>query len=94
MILLPTEYLIPYQHLTVLPAVAAGPDSQVRVRFWDAHFIEENLRHPVIVVLPGVEQELVVTGFSQCFADRRRFDELWTGTNDRKDFHAAFPRIR
>ena len=70
--------------------MAAGSDLQVRVRLWDTHFIEENLRHNVILVLPGVEQELVVTGFSQRFADRRRFDELRTGTYNGKDFHVIF----
>jgi len=70
--------------------VAARSDSRGNVWFTDHHFIEENLRHTVIVMLPGVEQELVVTSFSQCFDDWRRFGELLTGTNNGKDYHMIF----
>jgi len=38
--------------------------------------------HPIVVVLPGVDQELLLTDLPQGLADRSGFDELGTSAND------------
>ena len=36
--------------------MASAGDSEIIIRLWDVQFLEEDLRHIVIVVLPGMHQ--------------------------------------
>jgi len=61
---------------------SSGAHLQVHVRFRDTQFLEKDAGHPIVVVLPGVDQELLLTDLPQGLADRSGFDELGTGAND------------
>jgi len=73
--------------LTGLPAVAAGSDSKVRVLLGNAHLLEENLGHFMVVMLPGMDEVFVYAGITQGKTYGSSFDELGTGSNDSDDFH-------
>jgi hypothetical protein len=58
--------------------VGIGAHLQVHVRLRNTQFLEKDAGHPIVVVLPSVDQELVMTGLTQGLADRSGFDELGT----------------
>ena len=65
---------------------------QVVIRMWDAEFVEEYLRHVVVVVLSRVDDDfldlpsiLLFDGAAQCCG----FDDLRPGSDDGDDFHSV-----
>ena len=71
-----------FEHGAGLTAVRAGPDTQVQIRMWQIESIEKNTRHLVVVMLPGVHQDLLMS-LSEHATDRCRLDELRPRTDNR-----------
>ena len=78
------------QPLPGLPAVRPGADAQFVVRPRDVQFVEEQVGHLAVVVLAGVDEDLLVlTG--QGLADRRGLDELRPRADDGDDLQGIRP---
>ena len=60
-------------------------------RLREAELVEEDLRHDVVPVLPGVEHDLVDPRFAQRGRERRGLDELRAVPDDGEDLHATKP---
>ena len=76
------------EHRAGLRAVRSAADVQMMIRRGDAELLEEDVRHPVIVVLAGVHQHFREAA-AQRRAERRRFDELRARSEDGQEFHAG-----
>ena len=85
--LLQQHSLQPKQHFADLPAVRPRPHSQIHVRLREVQFLEEDLGHPVVVVLAGVDQKLLMPGSPHGPADWGGLDELRACPDHRGDFH-------
>jgi hypothetical protein len=76
----------PDQHRRGLACVAAGTGLQVVIRCGCAQFVEERLRHGVVVVLAGMHQN-----FGVCLAQRpthrRRLHKFRASADDRNKLH-------
>jgi len=57
----------------------------------DPEVAEEDLREEVVIVLPGVDEDLFVH-FPEFPGDGSALDELGPGPDDREDLHAERPR--
>ena len=53
-------------------------------------FIEEHLRHAIIVMLTGMKEVFSMPGLPESPANRRSFDKLRSGSQDGDDDHLAF----
>ena len=53
----------------------------------NSHLIEEDLRHPIVVVLTGMHEVFVDRRLLECSSHRPRLDELWACANDCEDLH-------
>ena len=68
--------------------MAGAWNTKIGIRLGYAHFLKENLRHIVIEMLAGVDDEFVyVVSFSQGSWHYGRLDELGPGSNDSYYFH-------
>ena len=74
-------------HLAGHRAVRPAADLQVQGRLVHLQVAKEGRAHRVVVVLAGVDQDLVMTGGRQRAADRRRLHELRSRTDDGRDPH-------
>ena len=70
-----------------LDAVRAGADAEVDVRCGDLQVGEEDVRHQGVVVLAGVDDDVVVARRLQGCGDRCQLHELRPGANDAEDLH-------
>ena len=75
------------QHRPRLHAVTARPDPQVHVRVRNPQVGEEDVRHHRVVVLPGVDDDVLHTGTGEGGGDRAELDELRAGADDTQDLH-------
>lgn len=66
-----------------------GADPQVQIRLGEIEFIEEDLRHPVVVVLAGMHQVLSMAGLTQCSANGCSLYELRPNADNGQHLHAA-----
>src|SRR5690348_18308556 len=63
-------------------------NAQIVGRPGNLEFLEEHVRHVLIVVLPCVDDDFLdVRTETECFRDDGRFNELWPGAKDRSDLH-------
>lgn len=76
------------EHPAGLDAVAPRTDIEVVVGYWDPEVPEEDLGEPVVVVLAGVDEDLLVH-LPELPRDGSALDELGPGPDDREDLHAA-----
>src|SRR5207237_10256133 len=63
-------------------------------RLREAQLLEEDLRELVVVVLPGVDDDLVETVLAEGDRRGRGLDELGAVAHDRGDFHAGYTTHR
>ncbi len=78
-----------FEHRPGLGAVPPGADAQVVVGGGDAELVEEDVGHGRIVVLAGVDEDVLVAARGpQGPANGRRLDKLGTGPHHRDDCHA------
>ena len=63
-------------------------------RFRKAQLLEEDLRELVVVVLPGVDDNLVEAVLAEGDRGGRGLDELGAVAHDRGDFHAGYTTHR
>ena len=75
------------QHGSGLDTVTSGADLEIPLWLPDAEFLEEDLGHAVVIVLPRVDGGVVDTGRPGGLCDRSEFDELGTGANNADDSH-------
>src|SRR6188508_1092770 len=76
------------EHLTGHRAVRAAADLQVDVRAGHLEVAEEGRAHGVVVVLAGVDEDLLVVAAEDA-ADRRGLDELRPRADDGEDPHLS-----
>src|SRR5262245_34559202 len=76
------------QHRTCLRPVEPASNSQVIVRGREVKFLEEGIRHPMVVVLPGVDKNLLMA-LPKLIAEWADLDELRAGADDGQRFHAT-----
>src|SRR5438445_596657 len=76
----------PAHHLGGLAGVTRAADAQVVIRPRHVEDLEEHIGHVLVVVLPGVDEDLLVV-LADLAADRGRFDELRAGPDDARDLH-------
>ncbi len=65
-----------HEHVRGLPGVRSGTDPEVALGHRKAELLEEDIRHPRIVVLPGVNEALLDSDLRQGPTHRSRLDEL------------------
>ena len=85
-LLLDRDGLDARQHRPGLHPVPARADLQVGVRRGDVELAEEQVRHRFVVVLAGVEQELLVLA-AKGLRNGRGFDELRSRADHRENLH-------
>ena len=76
-------------HLAGHRAVRPASDLQVQGRFIHLQVAKEGRAHRVVVVLAGVDQDLLVTGGRQRAADGCRLHELRPRADDGRDPHGG-----
>jgi hypothetical protein len=69
----------PHQHVRRLGGLGARPDPEVDVGLGQAELDEEDVGHPLVVVLPGVHHPLLVAERPQGPDNRGRLDEVRPG---------------
>ena len=80
----------PGEHRAGLAAVGAGTDGEVHVRCRDPQVREEDVAHRGVVVLSGVDDDVLdVVPLRGGIRDRGELDELWARTHDGQDLHAS-----
>ena len=85
--LLPLEDVLEtVHHLRGLAGVTAASNSEVVVRPRHVEDLEEHVGHVLVVMLPGVDQDLLVV-LANLPAHRRGLDELRACADDARDFH-------
>lgn len=62
-------------------------DSLVIVWGRNLQFGKEGARHLLVVMLPSVNDDFLMSRFTQCAADRRQLDKLRARANDRHKLH-------
>ena len=82
------------QHPAGLHAVATRADGQLDVGRRDRQVGEEDLRHPGVVVLTGVDDHVRVSGLGERRRDRRQLDELGPCTDHAHHLHGRYPSQR
>src|SRR2546427_9820051 len=82
------EHLKRCEHGARLGAVRATANAQVVIGLGDLQFGEEHRRHPVVVVLTGMDLYFVVM-LSELETERRGLHELRACTDHCQNFHAA-----
>nr|BFE34451.1 hypothetical protein GCM10010200_067020 [Actinomadura rugatobispora] len=70
-----------------LRGVAPRPHAEVHVRLGQPQLAEEDLRHPLVVVLAGVDDRLPDPSGPQRLDDRSRLDEVGTRAEHMQDDH-------
>ena len=73
------------EHTARHGALAETVDAEIVGRRRDRELGEEQSRHRIVEMLPGVDKDLVQAGGSQGAAHRRSLDKLRARANDRKD---------
>ena len=76
------------QHLAGHRPVRATADLEVDIRLWDLEVPEEGGAHRLVVVLPGMDEDLGVRR-AQRAADGSRLHELGARPDDAQDPHAS-----
>jgi hypothetical protein len=66
--------------------VGPGADAEVVVGLRYGELLEEDLRHAVVIVLAGVDEDLLVN-LAELPRDRSALDELRPGADDRDNLH-------
>ena len=66
--------------------MTSRPDAKVVVRRRDGQFSEEDVTHRVVVVLAGVDENLVVA-LAEDLGDGKGLHELWSRTDDGENAH-------
>ena len=79
------------QHGSGLRSVSSASDTEVVVGQRDSQLLEEDIGHFGVVVLTGVNQDLLVPG-AECEAERRRLYELRAGTDYSDDLQGFTSR--
>ena len=74
------------QHGARLGAVEAAADPEVIVGHWEGELLEEDVRHPRVVVLPSVDEDLFVV-LAELVTQRARLDELGPRAEDGGELH-------
>src|ERR1700751_710540 len=80
--------LEPDQYVSGHPGVRTGADSQVDVGFWQGELDEEDFGHLLVVVLPGVDDPLLVAECRERPDHRSRLDEVRPGPEYMRDRRA------
>jgi hypothetical protein len=80
------------QHLSDLVPESGAPDPQVNVGISNAHLPEEQTVQVVVVILSGVDQD-VIRALIEKVDDQAESDDLGPGAEDGHDFHQAAPAI-
>ena len=69
------------------------PDSEVHVRLGKTSFLEEPVAHRHIIVLAGVQQDLLEASPPvSCLEDRSHFHEIWACPDHVEQFGHQVPR--
>ena len=69
--------------------MGARPDFEVDIRLGHAQVVEERLAHALVVVLPGMHEEVreLLRAPVHGLDDWRHLHEVWSGADDVDDFH-------
>src|SRR5439155_22546327 len=69
-------------------SVRTGPHIQIDIRNGDTQIAEKDIRHAIVVVLAGVEEDArQIPHFLHLFNDRRNLHEVGPSAHDVEDFH-------
>jgi hypothetical protein len=72
-----------------LGSVGAGAHAQIDIRFRDAQLAKEEVTHPLVIMLAGVNQQCLDAGLrAKGIHERSHLHEVGTGADDVEDSHA------
>ncbi len=82
----------PLHHLGGLNGMGTGADAKIDIGTRNLELLEEQLRHFLIVMLPGMDQiSINVASALNLPHDRRDLHEIGASPADSQDFHFIFP---